>query len=184
MKTVETTNTIVVETPASADVQVKTAPKSKGKKSDAAKIEVLEKAAKKAGNEIKVTIEPKAKASGKAKKAAAKSADEIRETQDKQTTEKAELPAPLKVDGELLKSKIQSLHLKLQEQKRETSKSPHHVAYGYFLAKTKAGRILALEYHEALKPCKWIARDLETKKVVGKPAKTMHDLHETVVKEF
>lgn len=181
--------TITIETPASTDVQVKDAPKAKGKKqTDAAKINLLEKAAKKAGNDITVSIAPKSKKSTvkkdtpKVKDAEPKAKVEV---MTKVETEKVDLSkvAPLVVPKELLASKIDALGKKLLKEKRETTKSPFHVAYGYFLAKTKAGNVVRLEYHESLRPTRWLARN-DKGEILGTPDKTMHGLHQIVVNQF
>ncbi|HEX8565939.1 MAG TPA: hypothetical protein VF648_09745 [Pyrinomonadaceae bacterium] len=133
------------------------------------------------------TPAPKSKKSGgkKETKPGAKSADDARENDEKSADENdVKMPSPLKVDPEVLRSKVQALRLKLEQQKRETTKSPFHVQYGYFLARAKSGKILALEFHEVLKGNKWILRDLETKKILTQPEKTMHGLHDKAVREF
>ena len=171
--------TITVETPETSDVQVKDAPKSKAKKqTDADKIKTLESAAKKAGNDITVSIAPKSKKSSVKK-------DTVKIKGAEPKPEKVDLSkvAPLVVPKELLASKIDALGKKLEKEKLTATKSPFHIAYGYFIAKTKAGNIVTLEYHESLRPARWIARN-DKGKVLGEPNKTMHGLHQIAVNQF
>jgi hypothetical protein len=186
----ETTNTIEIkEAPEGVRVQVETKTAKSKKKSDAPQIKILETAAKKAGNEVKVTIAPKprktsAKKPAGAKKAAKKETHAADEARDKDEQPKSELPAPLKIDAETLSLKVQQMQAKLEKAKLQTTKNAQHVAFGFFLAKSAKGNVLTIQYHENLKKDKWTIRNTAGEPVTSELFPTLWQAHETAVKEF
>ena len=190
---IETTNIEIKDAPEGVQVNIETkaAPKAKAKKTtDAEKINLLEKAAKKAGNDLTVTIAAKSKKSP-VKKAAPKAedakpkADSKKAKDPKVEPEKVDLSkvAPLTVPKELLTAKMEKLSAKLEKEKLTVTKSPFHVSYGFFLCRTKSGKTLRIEFHEGLKSKRWLLRDDEGK-VLTEPEKTMHGLHQIAVNQF
>lgn len=89
--------------------------------------------------------------------------------------------APLKVDKKLLDEKIAALGKKLEKEKLTTTKNAFHVSYGYFLCKAKSGKILTIEYHEKLKPAKWLVRGEKGEVLTPEPIATLWKAHETAV---
>ena len=191
----ETTNTIEIkDAPEGVQVNIETkaAPKAKAKKTtDAEKINLLEKAAKKAGNDLTVTIAPAKSKKSPVKKAEPKAEDakpkvDSKKAKDpKAEPEKVDLSkvAPLTVPKELLTAKMEKLSAKLEKEKLTVTKSPFHVSYGFFLCRTKSGRTLRIEFHEGLKSKRWLLRD-DKGKILTEPEKTMHGLHQIAVNQF
>ena len=164
-KNSETTETtITVEAPASAEVTVETKPAPKSKEKGGAKA--------KAGKTTTTKADSK-KDAGKAKDAKAEPKAET----------KKEMPPSLKVDRKLFDEKLEKLNKKLEKEKRQTTAAGYHVAFGYFLARTKKGQTLILEYHQKLKPNQWIIRD-DKGKVLGEPKKTLWQAHDAAVNQF
>jgi hypothetical protein len=178
MKTKKQKNTVAtIEQPEVGAIEIKVEPQTNEQAPVTVEVKTPARKAKKVSAE-------KSAGDKKETKDKSQAAGDARETEEKPTAgNQVKMPAPLQVDEQKLSLKIQTMRQKLEEQKRETTKSPVHVQYGFFLARAKSGRILALEFHESLKPNKWIARDLETKEVLS-DGKTMHSLHEEMVREF
>ena len=80
----------------------------------------------------------------------------------------------------MLEAKLIALDKKLEKEKSTVTKNAFHVSYGYFLCRTKSGKTLRIEFHESLKPAKWITRD-EDGIIIGEPEKTLWKAHETAV---
>jgi hypothetical protein len=130
-----------------------------------------------------VVIKPEPKPAPKKKATTTDAPKAERESETESAKPDLSKVSPLVVPKELLESKLKKLDEKLSKEKRETTKTPYHIAYGFFVAKTKAGNVVRLEYHESLRPAKWIARDSKGK-ILGEPAKTMHLLHDRAILEF
>jgi NADH dehydrogenase/NADH:ubiquinone oxidoreductase subunit G len=175
----------------------KNAPKTKKQKveaTDAATVEIKietpqaegEQAAAPVTVEIETTPAPKAKASGKSKKAAAKSAKDDRETSEKAADETAvSMPAPLAVDSEVLRLKIQQMQAKLEKAKLQATKNAQHVAFGYFVCKTTHGNVLTLQYHPEVKgKLKWSIRDTSGEPQTSELFDSLWRAHETAVRTF
>jgi hypothetical protein len=183
----QTTNTIEIKDApegVQVNIETKSAPKAKAKKTtDADKINLLEKAAKKAGNDLTVTIAPKSKKS--TPKKAEPKANTLKKDAPKTSAEPEKIDlskvAPLTVPKELLDSKIAALDKKLAKDKLTVTKNAFHVAYGYFLAKAKSGKVLTIEYHETLKPAKWLVRDDKGKVLTAEAVATLWKAHETAI---
>lgn len=179
----EATNTIEIkDAPQGVQVNIETkaAPKSKAKKTtDAEKIKTLESIAKKAGNDITVSIAPRSK-----KSTVKKDAPKVKDAEPKPKVEvKADIlkVEPLTVPKELLDAKLAALDKKLSKEKLTVTRNAFHVAYGYFLARAKSGKVLTIEYHETLKPAKWLVRDDKGKVLTAEPIPTLWKAHETAI---
>lgn len=89
--------------------------------------------------------------------------------------------APLVVPKDLLTAKLSALDKKLEKEKRTTTAAGYHVAFGYFLCKAKSGRVLTIQYHETLRPAKWLVRDDKGKILTTAPIATLWEAHQTAV---
>lgn len=129
---------------------------------------------------VDVTIKPESKPAPKSKKATTK---KDAPTAEPKSEAKIEVPAPLKVDDKLFAEKLEKLNQKLEKEKRTTTAAGYHVAYGYFIARTKKGQTVILEFHQKLKPHQWVIRD-QSGNVLGEPVKTLWQANETAVNQF
>lgn len=90
----------------------------------------------------------------------------------------------LKISKELLDAKLAALDAKLTKEKMTTTKNGFYVTFGYFLCKTKSGKILTIQYHATLKSAKWLVWDDKGKVLTAEPIATLWKAHETAVNQF